>query len=377
MSCELKHSKKLSKRFKNDFDFKSTQFPKLKSTIRLEDGINQNVYIRDDTSLFSELNNYDTEEEIEKIESLFFVKPKLREKINQYRFNERHLLKQRLKKHKWYGKKLQLMPITTIKREPNPIIQIRVLEYVFQLDRDVFHLDNKHFKKFCVPQNIFEYKRATSVTFDKEKQLFIVKVEDKVPNDTNVNWPQFNYYVEWLKSLGDSRAVNFTNIQQDQLKSNESNKSYAIKNFERSSKHMIKTIPKEKKDYLLSQAYLKRTTCIECFSASQNSSLVEESYSLGILKIFGYSDIDMIFKKLASLQVQKSLYMKGYVQSNDPVESHYYKFYENQIIRTKDNGDQAQWRIKILDVEKWFENGCLYTASYVIPFDIKYGRIDE
>ena len=65
MTSKLKHSKKLSKRFRKDFNFSSTIFPELKKYITIERGLLQSKYLKRDESLFSLISDVDTDKDID------------------------------------------------------------------------------------------------------------------------------------------------------------------------------------------------------------------------------------------------------------------------------------------------------------------------
>lgn len=67
MISELKHSKCLSKRYKRDFNFKSTLFPKLKEYFEIDKGVWQAKYIKDYESILSEIEYSDTDNEYDKL----------------------------------------------------------------------------------------------------------------------------------------------------------------------------------------------------------------------------------------------------------------------------------------------------------------------
>ena len=59
--------------------------------------------------------------------------------------------------------------------------EVRFLDYSFPLDSRIFAdtFDNKS-KKFNLPHNVYDHKRALSVTLDKEKSLFSIEIGEKV-----------------------------------------------------------------------------------------------------------------------------------------------------------------------------------------------------
>ena len=121
---------------------------------------------------------------------------------------KKYLLKRRLDKLKWINKKLRLVPMT-IKSLPNPITRIIFGNYTFPLDSAIF-ADNINEKSPEYPAfwNATDLKRVISAIYDSNDNLFIAQYSEK----TSVNQQklfikqQENYYSDWLKSLGNSKA---------------------------------------------------------------------------------------------------------------------------------------------------------------------------
>ena len=407
MKSELKHSKKLSKRFKKDFDFKSILFPELKVLVKLENGIMQVKHLKKEESIFSEGINIDTDEEIEKCLKTGYTQ-KLETICKQYKLTQSLLSQKRVQKSKWYNKTLFITPILN-GRNPNPITKFRYLEYVFYLDSDIFRdADDKIMKEFKSVHDIYDYKRASSVIFDKNNQCFIIKVHEKDEGNDSFNLIQQNYYIDWLQSMGNSKAMNLIEIlirlkqyNEDHIKQipQYAEKYSKIISKENSPKQMIKEIDEKTKKYILSQPCVTRLTKIDLFDKTENTGLIEEEYNMAFVKMLGYreeSDMDELMAKFLKLDIQKSWYTK---QSYNNIYDMNQRLFSNPNIKNKsdptkpatindqkfegtifnerfyvknNNGDDAfEFRIVVYE-EKWFQDKSLYKKSYQNFFDIKY-----
>lgn len=267
IETEILHSKSLSKRLKKDDDLKQLLFPTRVKSFYVEKGIIQ-VETKDEESFFSKS---DKASDTGKVLTGYINSC---DNTSVLRFHQRNmtqalLQKKRLQKSKWLYKKLKLVPLC-IKREPNPYTRIRFLEYNLLLDSDMFlDASQKTNKEFCIPNNIYDYKRAKTVTYDRIKEAFTISLHEKVPNDyNNINLEQYNYYIEWLRSLGNYRARDFIEVINLFLESDKRNKKIAdqyrqivAKSYDR--KIYIKKLDDIPKSYILSEPYSCRTTKID------------------------------------------------------------------------------------------------------------------
>ena len=214
MTSKLKHSKKLSKRFRKDPDFSSTLYPELKTIIALEVGIYELKHLKEEESIFSQISICDTDQDIDKYTNIE-KNDTILSILKKYKANMAIISSRRLKKSKWNNKILVFKEFN-LKRNPNPITEIRFLDYVFYLDSDMFLDTNyKTTKEFTgLPQTIYNHKRASSVIFDKKKQCFVINVHEKNTEDQQnfSSCTKFSYYLDWLQSMGNSKAIYLIDI---------------------------------------------------------------------------------------------------------------------------------------------------------------------
>ena len=415
ITIQLKHSKKLSRRFRKESDFASTLFPELKSFIEIEKGIMESKYLKEDESIFSLVSLNDTEKDIELYTNIERNSAMLNIQ-RRYKANETITSLRRLKKSKW-NNKILVLKMLNLKRNPNPITEIRFLDYIFYLDSDMFFDTNhKTTKEFKIMADIYDYKKVTSVIFDQNKQCFIIKMQERDTEEERnfSNGTKFKYYIDWLQSMGNSKATNLIEILTKLKQSNEDsikkipqyasqysevvgifdNKKSEI-SLQKKSKinpiFFIKMIDEKTKKYILEQPYLSRTFKMDLFNKTENSVLIEEEYSMDFVKKMGYqeSDMDELFLGFLRLNIQKFMYVKSAYNNildicqrimkklntkDDPTKTVYSVFSEKFISRDKYGDDAYEREIHVYE-ERWYENKSLYIKSYLVPYEINYFKL--
>lgn len=374
LEVEILHSKGLSERLKIDDDLKKLLFPLSIQTFYLERGIKQ-VEIKDEESFFSTSDNASDSNEVLANQIQSYDNTSML-RINQRKMTQVLLQRKRLQKSKWLQKKIKLVPLC-IKREPNPYTSIRFLEYNLLLDSDIF-LDEtqKTSKEFCIPNNIYDYKRAKTVTYDRNQEIFIISLHEKIPNDyNNINLKHYNYYVEWLRSLGNSRATDFIEVIQGIKESDKRSKKIAdeyrqIDSKSRDSKIFIKKLDAIPKSYIFSKPYSSRTMKIDV--ETNESSQCEEEYSLSFLCMMGFDEnnIDYILEKFLRLDIQSGFYTTGF-HTYDPENVKFSRVYENLRVRNR-FFDKIEFRVIFRGEEMWYEDSYLFKKSYASFVDVIY-----
>ena len=299
----------------------------------------------------------------------------------------------RLKKCKWYNK--ALFPKTfDLKRNPSPIINFRFLNYILYFDSDMFSdhndISNKEFRSM---HDIYDHKRAGSVIYDKNKKCFKIKMQEKDLDDKQTHQisPQLNYYISWLQSMGNCKAINLIEIltkfkerNEDTIKKLIQNSviSYDVMSQANNRVFFIQTIDEKTKKYILEQPYLTRTSKIDLTNISTKPGLIEEEYNMDYVKLMGYheeSDMDELMTKFLGLDIQKSTYvkssynnildfsqrlMKNFDFKDDSTKTTCYSFQEKFIMRDKNGEDGFKLQVDLYE-ERWYEDSSLYIKSYV------------
>ena len=194
---------------------------------------------------------------------------------------------------------------------------MRIIDICFPFDSDIFQdfptLNTKNFECFT---NIYEYKRASSVTYDKNKEVFTVKYHEKVfdGNFFDFNMKIYNYYMEWLTSLNNVKAVHLLKTLKS-FKEAIKNEIFLITNNPLvNNKKIIKEINQETMNFISKQPYLSKVENIEFFATSENTGLIEEEYNMAFLKMKGYNskDIETIISKLVKMEIQQELVTRDF-----------------------------------------------------------------
>ena len=183
---------------------------------------------------------------------------------------QEYYLKKRLKSLKWTNRKLRLIPMTTmriaISRLPNPMKKVILGNYTFPLDSGIFaDIINEKSQEYPAFYNVSDLKRVNSAIYDSNNNTYIAQYHEKVAvHQQNLFIEQQkNYYTDWLKSLGNSRAKEtiellnaiFQSEKKDQLNCQQY-KAIVPKTSEK--RIMIKTIDEKYLDFIKSQAYMYR-----------------------------------------------------------------------------------------------------------------------
>ena len=310
---QLTHSKKLSKRLKKDQDFRSLLFPQLRKVQKLEEGILAIQYNKSEHTLFSELNQVDTEEALCK-----FAEGKITERtkavISKFRLTQSLLEKKRLKKLKWYAKILTLKPISN-KSNPKLLQDIRFFEYGFPLDYSIFAVtSDKSSKLFKILGNLYDHKKALSVTFDKEKKQFSIESCEKFFSSkdlANYSFSIQKYYIEWLRNSGNAKALPFIESQLKFKDYHKNNKESELEFFEnehkyKNDKFFIKTISKDDMEFIFKSPYMTRTHKRDLHGTNEDNGLVQEEFNMELCKLIGYQDTDKLYRKEPVLQRQQN-----------------------------------------------------------------------
>ena len=186
-------------------------------------GVKKSKYIDENESIFSKVLSFDSEEEFEKVyqnlDETDVLSAKRLEK--QYRLTKEAKTKSRLKKSKLLNKKLYLVP-TVICKGINPIKHVRYFDYYFPLDSRIFD-------EFTLRKNqnehaffdISDHKRVTSVIYDNDEKEFTSNFHFKIAHKQISDFYQKikDYYIDWLKSLGNKKALKFVEVLENIEKS--------------------------------------------------------------------------------------------------------------------------------------------------------------
>ena len=394
---ELTHSKKLSKRVRKDKDLKKLLFPKRLKILKLEEGVLEIKCSRSDYTIFSKNNSIDTDEELEKFLEDEEIDKQQKAILNRYKFTQSVLEVKRLVKLKWYKRKVIQKPLSN-KRNPRIMQEIRFFDYSFPLDSRIFAdtFDNKS-KKFNLPHNVYDHKRALSVTLDKEKSLFSIEVGEKVLSSKDLvdySLSLQNYYIKWLRNSGNAKALPFIEIQLEHngLDKNFANKESELAIYEnidlyKYDKFFLKKISKSDMEFISKSPYMTRTHKRNLLGTNQDNNLIQEEFNMELCKLIGYqdTDVDEILSKSLRFDVQNSMYCKNFINGmcnlkevrkqrylssyrNCQTDSTGSKILEKVYIRTKDKEKSIGCTI-IAWKENWIENGCLYNKVYKVFTD--------
>ena len=192
-----------------DLNFHSILYDQDRNYSVIEPGVRKYKYLKDVESIFTEFSTSDTLELYERAECVTSKLSSIMSLISlSCREKKDHLLKKRLEKVKWIGKKLQQIPMT-ISRVPNVIKTVIFNEYTFPLDSAIFAdiIDEKT-QEYPMFWNASDLKRVKSATYDSNNNVFIAQYHEKIPsNQQNLFIEQHkNYFTDWLNSLGNRKA---------------------------------------------------------------------------------------------------------------------------------------------------------------------------
>ena len=255
-------------------------------------------------------------------------------------------------------------------------------------------------KEFNLMLNIYDDKRVSSVTYDKKKDGFVIRLCEKyfrqiydLKEYSDILYSELNYYIEWLKSLGSKKSMDYLNSLLNLKESFEMNKSlirYYRNKVENSdtSKVFVKQIDQDTLNYVYKGPYFNRISKVDLEGSNENSGLIQEEYSMSFLKMMGYdySDIDELLSKFMKNQIQHSFYTKSYVNNvSDVINKNCLNcfdlengkilapkpLFERFCLRNRYGEDCVEFRVNTWE-QKWYENGSLFKASYCLPYDINY-----
>ena len=294
---------------------------------------------------------------------------------------QRQITKKRLTKNKHYKKMMVLKPLI-VKRFINPIQNLRFLEYSFPLDADIFEdftfISTKDYS--CI-FDVYDHKMATSVEYDEIGEVFTVKMREKI-FDTNLydyNLNLLNYYFDWLKSLGNSKAIMLIEILKT-FKMIAENDFENIKNLsestvfsEDSGKQMLMHIDSDKMESISKYPYRTRTVKVERNPSFDETGCIEESFSYSYLKMLGYENKDEIFSKLLKFEIQRCGRVRAFFDIIEELYTEMEKMAKNGIndilliqklfLRFNDIESDDKYSA-VIKLEKWYENGCLYQKQH-------------
>ena len=154
----------------------------------------------------------------------------------------------------------------TISRLPNPMKKVILGNYTFPLDSSIFaDIINDKTQEYPAFYNVSDLKRVKSAIYDSNNNIYIAKYHEKIAaNQQNLfTEQQKNYYSDWLKSLGNSKAIEtlelLNKISQSEKK-DQLNYSYYKSIVPKASKErtMLKTIDEKTLDFIKNRAYYYR-----------------------------------------------------------------------------------------------------------------------
>ena len=392
MFSELKPSKKLKKKQKKDFCFRSLLFPESRNYVQIEHDIWQAKTLYEDESIFSKntMNN-DTDFENETLKGMMRYGVHEDENIEARRnfIIEKILLQKEQKKQEKTKQKIQFVSPLTLKKI-NPVQKMRIVDICFPFDCDIFKdLSGKNTKNFECFFNIYEYKRASSVTYDKNKEVFTVKYHEKNfdENFCDKNMKIYNYYLEWLDSLANAKAVNLLQRLKSFKEAIENEVFLLTSQPTYTYKKILKEIDQETMNFILNQPYFSKLEHIELVATSENTGLIEEEYSMAFLKIKGYSlqDIETITSKLLRMDIQQEYIIRDFYNAainmlaRKKTESCQHTALDGiapkrTITKNRNMQIETDGR-QIIKAEKWLENNKQYKKSYYIPTDINHKQL--
>lgn len=216
---------------------------------------------------------------------------------------------------------------------------------------------------------------ATSVEYDEIGEVFTVKMREKI-FDTNLydyNLKLLNYYFDWLKSLGNSKAImlieiikTFKIIAENDF-NNLSSHSESTVFSEDDGKQMLMHIDSDKMESIGKYPYRTRTVKIEKLSSCDETGCIEENFSYSYLKMLGYENKDEIFSKLLKFEIQRCDRVRAFF---DLIEEQMVQNGRNDILlfqklflKTNDIVSDNKYSA-VIKTEKWYENGCLYQKQH-------------
>ena len=260
-------------------------------------------------------------------------------------------------------------------------------------------------REFNLVLNVYDDKRVCSVTYDKKKDGFIIRMCEKHFSQINSRkyYLGLDYYIEWLKSLGNQASISYLDSLLKIKESFEMSKSLIrfykdqVENSD-TSKKFIKEIDQNTLNYIHKGPFFSRISKVDLQGSNENSGLIQEEYSMSFLKLMGYdySDTDQILSKFMKHEIQNSFYTKSFLNnvcdllptSKNVCDSsnrcHVYgldlekhkilapkTLTEHFCLRNKHGEDCVEFMLIIWE-EKWYENGSLYKTSHCLARDIKY-----
>lgn len=165
----------------------------------------------------------------------------------------------------------------------NPRTYIRFFEYRLPIESSFTEKNftkKTHYQWIC---DWSDFRRVTQVVYNTIDQEYHIYSENIFPNEMShdYNASQFNYFIEYLQSLGSKKAIDIINAlhelkKKSQNEYNQATQRYIMTNF-KSEKLYIHKISEKTFEYIKNEAYYVR--CYKLTSESYTKELIKDIYS--------------------------------------------------------------------------------------------------
>lgn len=390
MEVNQVHSKLLSKRFRQDLNFASLLFSADKQLIEVDTGIKQAKYLKDFESFLSGMSVVDSDDNFNEQLKNITDPAERKELINfikHYQRARNNVVKRRLNKSKHFNKKLKLFPVT-IKRNPSIKKSMRFYEHSYPLDSSIFK--NQSCDVYHCLNNFLglsDFNSIFSVDYCEDNKTYKCNIIERVQpqNKEFYDEQERNYYIEWLRSLGDKRALDFIGVLEaiTESKKEQEKQNLTLNQELPNSKIMLKELTKEELDYIYTKPHSIKTTILQSSETGVATSGFVQEYSMSLLMLQGYTEEqrDEVLCKLLHNLVYNSILFEDFIHATtnlllknkhpnlkkditDPIN--------DKMFILKDRFDQHAYRFNMqLFGERWFENGNQISKSYTCISDLE------
>ena len=238
------------------------------------------------------------------------------------------------------GSILELIPQKT---EPvfkffSPIKKVRFLEFVVPFNSEIFEENNKVEVQSLT--NIYEYKKVTRTTYDKNEQTFSIDIEEKNFHEEPNNWideQKLIYYKKWILSQGNKLGQQYIKVIDFMIQNFKNRissgipKKFIIPAHISNQKVYIRQLEKNTLEWIKEQPYFIKKIRLTDQSHLRNVSIVEECYSKKYLEQFGIdtSNLDKTYDYLKKFR-QSDITTQDFLASVcNPYNNEGFKTYED------------------------------------------------
>lgn len=188
-------------------------------------------------------------------------------------------------------KKFGLKSVAPMISDINPILNIRMADFLFPLDSSCQYMP----KQQSLFHELDTIKRAIKQEYDPKECLTSISLEERYISDEKLKGAQnLKYFIEWQRSLGDYRAKNFSEKIENYMKNLFKAKvqvnlqpqlADCTHKKNKNEKFYLKKLTEQTWEYIKAQPYFVRFTSTDIHTKKGTFNIIQ--FSDKIVKLFG------------------------------------------------------------------------------------------